>query len=158
MKILIKNGHVIDPENGIDEVTDIFIEDGVVSEVGVDTDLEGIDMEVIDATGMCVAPGLVDMHVHLREPGQEYKEDIESGTMAAAFGGVTSVACMPNTNPVVDNEAIVKFIKSKAEESGYVNVYPVGAISKGLEGKYLAEIGEMAFAGAVAVSDDGCRL
>lgn len=155
MKILIKNGHVIDPENGIDEVTDIFIENGVVSEVGVDPDLEGIDMEVIDATGMCVAPGLVDMHVHLREPGQEYKEDIESGTMAAAFGGVTSVACMPNTNPVVDNEAIVKFIKSKAEESGYVNVYPVGAISKGLEGKYLAEIGEMAFAGAVAVSDDG---
>ena len=146
---------MIDPENGIDEVTDVFVENGVISEVGVDPDLEGVEMEVIDAEGMCVAPGLVDMHVHLREPGQEYKEDIESGTMAAAFGGVTSVACMPNTDPVVDNEAVVKFIKAKAEETGYVNVFPIGAISKGLEGQYLAEMGEMAFAGAVAVSDDG---
>ena len=155
MKILIKNGRVIDPANGIDKITDIFVENGVISEVGADPDLEGVEMEVIDASGMCVAPGLVDMHVHLREPGQEYKEDIESGTLAAAFGGVTSVACMPNTDPVVDNEAIVSFIKTKAEEVGYVNVFPIGAVSKGLEGKYLAEIGEMVFAGAVAVSDDG---
>ena len=155
MKILIKNGRVIDPANGIDKITDIFVENGVISEVGADPDLEGVEMEVIDASGMCVAPGLVDMHVHLRDPGQEYKEDIESGTLAAAFGGVTSVACMPNTDPVVDNEAIVSFIKTKAEEVGYVNVFPIGAVSKGLEGKYLAEIGEMVFAGAVAVSDDG---
>lgn len=155
MKILIKNGRVIDPANGIDKITDIYVENGVISEVGADPDLEGVEMEVIDASGMCVAPGLVDMHVHLREPGQEYKEDIESGTLAAAFGGVTSVACMPNTDPVVDNEAIVSFIKTKAEEVGYVNVFPIGAVSKGLEGKYLAEIGEMVFAGAVAVSDDG---
>ncbi len=155
MRILIKNGHVIDPANGIDEVTDIFVENGIISEVGTDPDLEGIDMEIIDAEGMCVAPGLVDMHVHLREPGQEYKEDIESGTMAAVFGGVTSVACMPNTEPVADNEAIVRFIKTKADECGYANVFPIGAISKGLEGKYLAEMGEMAFAGAVGVSDDG---
>lgn len=155
MKILIKNGRVIDPANGIDKITDIYVEKGVISEVGADPDLEGVEMEVIDASGMCVAPGLVDMHVHLREPGQEYKEDIESGTLAAAFGGVTSVACMPNTDPVVDNEAIVSFIKTKAEEVGYVNVFPIGAVSKGLEGKYLAEIGEMVFAGAVAVSDDG---
>lgn len=155
MKILIKNGRVIDPANGIDKITDIYVENGVISEVGADPDLEGVEMEVIDASGMCVAPGLVDMHVHLREPGQEYKEDIESGTLAAAFGGVTSVACMPNTDPVVDNEAIVSFIKTKAEEVGYVNVFPIGAVSKGLEGKYLAEIGDMVFAGAVAVSDDG---
>lgn len=155
MRILIKNGRVIDPVNKIDTVTDILIEDGMISEVGVDPDLEGIDMEVIDASGKCVVPGLVDMHVHLREPGQEYKEDIESGTMAAAFGGVTSVACMPNTEPVVDNESVVRYIKTRAAEAGYANVFPIGAISKGLEGNYLAEIGEMAFAGAVGVSDDG---
>ena len=155
MKILIKNGRVIDPANGIDKVTDVFVDNGVIAEVGVDPDLEGVEMEVIDAEGKIVAPGLVDMHVHLREPGQEYKEDIETGTRAAVFGGVTSVACMPNTEPVVDNEAVVRFIKQRAQEVGYANVYPVGAISKGLEGKYLAEIGEMAFAGAVAVSDDG---
>lgn len=155
MKILIKNGHVIDPANGIDEVTDIFIDNGVISEIGVDPDLAGVEMEVIDATGKIVAPGLVDMHVHLREPGQEYKEDIETGTKAAVYGGVTSVACMPNTDPVCDNEAVVTYIKSRAKEVGYANVYPIGAISKGQEGKYLAEIGEMAFAGAVAVSDDG---
>lgn len=155
MKILIKNGHVIDPANGIDEVTNIFIDNGVISEVGVNPDLDGIDMEVIDASGKIVAPGLVDMHVHLREPGQEYKEDIESGTKAAVFGGVTSVACMPNTDPVCDNEAVVTYIKSRAAEAGYANVYPIGAVSKGQEGKFLAEIGEMVFAGAVAISDDG---
>lgn len=155
MKLLIKNGHVIDPANGIDKMTDIYVENGVISEIGDESELSGIDMAIIDAEGKIVAPGLVDMHVHLREPGQEYKEDIETGTRAAAFGGVTSVACMPNTDPVVDNATVVSYIKTRAEEVGYVNVYPIGAISKGLEGKYLAEIGEMAFAGAVAVSDDG---
>lgn len=155
MRILIKNGHVVDPVNKIDEVTDILVEDGIISEVGVDPDLDGIDMEIIDASGKYVVPGLVDMHVHLREPGQEYKEDIETGTRAAVYGGVTSVACMPNTEPVVDNEAVVRYIKTRADEVGYANVFPVGAISKGLEGNYLSEIGEMAFAGAVAVSDDG---
>lgn len=155
MKLLIKNGHVIDPANGIDKVTDIYVENGVISEIGEQQELSGIDMAIIDAAGKIVAPGLVDMHVHLREPGQEYKEDIETGTRAAVCGGVTSVACMPNTEPVADNAAIINYIKSRADEVGYVNVYPIGAISKGLEGKYLAEIGEMAFAGAVAVSDDG---
>lgn len=155
MKILIKNGHVIDPVNNIDAVTDIFIDKGVIAEVGNDLGLEGLDMEIIDASGKIVAPGLVDMHCHLRDPGQEYKEDIETGTRSAAAGGITSVACMPNTSPVVDSEAIVTYIKSKAKETGYVNVYPIGAISKGLMGKELAEIGEMKFAGAVAVSDDG---
>lgn len=155
MKLLIKNGRVIDPANGIDKVTDIFIENGIISEVGVDPDLEGLEIQIIDAAGKIVAPGLVDMHVHLREPGQEYKEDIETGTKAAVMGGVTSVACMPNTEPVVDNEAVVSYIKSRASEAGYANVYPVGAISKGLNGKELAEIGSMRYAGAVAISDDG---
>ena len=156
MKILIKNGHVIDPANGIDEVTDIYVKDGVIAEIGKNNDLDGVEnAQVIDATGKIVAPGLVDMHVHLREPGQEYKEDIETGTRAAVYGGVTSVACMPNTDPVCDNETVVRYIKERAKEVGYANVYPVGAISKGLEGQYLSEIGEMVFNGAVAITDDG---
>lgn len=155
MKLLIQNGHVIDPANGIDEVTDIYVDNGKICEVGVNPDLEGVEMQIIDASGKIVAPGLVDMHVHLREPGQEYKEDIESGTRAAIVGGITSVACMPNTDPVVDNESVVSYIKMRAKEAGYANVYPVGAISKGLKGKELAEIGMMRFAGAVAISDDG---
>lgn len=155
MKILIKNGRVIDPANNIDKVTDIFIDKGIISEIGSDLELDGIDMEIIDAAGKIVTPGLVDMHCHLRDPGQEYKEDIESGTRSAAVGGITSVVCMPNTKPVIDSEPIVTYITSKAKEVGYVNVYPIGAISKGLEGKELAEIGELKFAGAVAISDDG---
>ena len=155
MKILIKNGHVIDPANGVDKVTDIFVSGRLISEVGVDPDLEGVEMVVIDAKGKIVAPGLVDMHVHFRDPGQEYKEDIETGAKAAIAGGVTSVACMPNTDPVVDNEAVVSYIINKAKEVGYAGVYPIGAVSKGLKGKELAEIGSMRFAGAVAVSDDG---
>lgn len=155
MRILIKGGRVIDPANNIDKVTDVFIDKGVISEIGDNLELDGLDMEVIDASGKIVSPGLVDMHCHLRDPGQEYKEDIETGTKSAAMGGITSVACMPNTNPVIDNEAIVTYIRSKAKEVGYVNVYPIGAISKGLEGKELAEIGELKFAGAVAISDDG---
>ena len=155
MRILIKNGRVIDPENGIDKVTDIFVDKGVISEIGDNLELEGIEMEVIDAKGKIVTPGLVDMHCHLRDPGQEYKEDIETGTRAAVMGGITSVACMPNTKPVVDNEAVVSYIINKAKEVGYCNVYPIGAVSKGLKGEELAEIGEMKFAGAVAISDDG---
>lgn len=155
MKILIKGGRVIDPANNIDKVTDVFVDKGVISETGNDLELDGIDMEVINASGKIVAPGLVDMHCHLRDPGQEYKEDIETGTKSAAMGGITSVACMPNTKPAIDNEAVVTYIKTKAKEVGYVNVYPIGAISKGLEGKELSEIGELKFAGAVAVSDDG---
>ena len=155
MKIFIKGGHVLDPVNNIDEVTNILVEDGVISEVGNDPDLEGVAMEVIDAEGMYVVPGLVDMHCHLRDPGQEYKEDIETGTKAALAGGITSVACMPNTEPVIDNEAVISYVINKAKESGYVNVFPIGAVSKGLNGTERAEIGAMKFAGAVAVSDDG---
>ena len=155
MRILIKGGRAIDPENGIDKVTDIFVDKGVISEIGDNLELDGIEMEVIDAKGKIVSPGLVDMHCHLRDPGQEYKEDIETGTRAAVMGGITSVACMPNTKPVVDNEAVVSYIINKAKEVGYCNVYPIGAVSKGLKGEELAEIGEMKFAGAVAISDDG---
>ncbi|MCX7715710.1 MAG: dihydroorotase [Clostridia bacterium] len=155
MKILIKGGRIIDPRNNMDTVTDIYIEKGIISEIGTDLDPEGLEIEVIDARGKIVAPGLVDMHCHLREPGFEYKEDIESGTKSAAMGGFTSVACMPNTNPVIDNAAVVKYIVSKAESLGYANVYPIGAISKGLKGEELAEIGELKFAGVVGISDDG---
>lgn len=155
MKILIKGGHVVDPVNKTDEVKDILVEDGVIAEVGEIGDISSVRLEVIDASGMYVVPGLVDMHCHLREPGQEYKEDIETGTRSALAGGITSVACMPNTEPVIDNEAIISYVTNKAKECGYVNVFPIGAISKGLAGKELAEIGAMKFAGAVAVSDDG---
>ncbi len=155
MRILIKGGRVIDPENNIDKVTDVFIDKGVISEIGDDLGLEGIDMEVIDAAGKIVSPGFVDMHCHLRDPGQEYKEDIETGTRSAVMGGITSIACMPNTKPVADNETVISYIINKAKEVGYVNVYPIGAVSKGLKGEELAEIGEMKFAGAVAISDDG---
>lgn len=155
MKILIKNGRVIDPKNHIDDTLDIYIENGVICDMEKNLELDGLGIEVIDAMGKIVAPGLVDMHCHLRDPGQEYKEDIETGTMSAAMGGFTSVACMPNTSPVIDNAQIVEYIKSKSAAVGRVNVYPIGAITKGLKGEELAEIGEMKFAGAVAVSDDG---
>lgn len=154
MKILIKGGRIVDAKNNVDKIADLLVNDGVIAEISENITTDGVD-EIIDAEGSVVAPGLVDMHVHLREPGQEYKEDIESGTRSALMGGVTSVACMPNTKPVIDCEPIVSYIKTKAKEVGHVNVYPVGSISKGLEGKELSEIGELKHAGAVAVSDDG---
>ena len=154
MKILIKGGRVVDPKNDFDKVADVLVDNGVISEIGENINADG-DVTVIDAEGKIVSPGLVDMHSHLRDPGQEYKEDIESGTRSAAMGGITSIACMPNTKPVTDSEPIVTYIKTKAKEVGHVNVYPIGSISKGLEGKELAEIGELKNAGAVAISDDG---
>ncbi|NTV88909.1 MAG: dihydroorotase [Clostridiales bacterium] len=154
MRLLIKNGHVIDPKTGRDGKFDILIENGIIEDIGNDyNDISNCDM--IDAAGKYVLPGLVDAHCHLRDPGQEYKEDIESGTKSAAKGGFTSIACMPNTEPVIDNEAVVKYILGKAAAEGYVNVYPIGAISKGQKGEELAEIGDLKFAGAVAISDDG---
>ena len=154
MKILIKGGRVVDPKNDFDKVADVLVDNGVISEIGENINADG-DVTVIDAEGKIVSPGLVDMHSHLRDPGQEYKEDIESGTRSAAMGGITSIACMRNTKPVTDSEPIVTYIKAKAKEVGHVNVYPIGSISKGLEGKELAEIGELKNAGAVAISDDG---
>lgn len=155
MRILIKNGRVLDPKNQIDSVMDVYIEDGEIVQMEPDIDMDGGDIEEIDATGLIVAPGLVDMHCHLREPGFEYKEDIETGTRSAAMGGFTSIACMPNTKPVVDNRAVVEYIINRAKEAGVVNVYPIGAATKGLKGEELAEIGELKFAGVVAISDDG---
>ncbi len=155
LRILIKNGHVIDPKNNRDGLLDIFIENGVIMEIDKELDYSGGEILIIDAKGKLVLPGLIDMHCHLREPGYEYKEDIESGTRSAAIGGFTSIACMPNTKPVIDNQAIVEYIKLKSESVGLVNVYPIGAITKGLKGEELSEIGELKFAGIVAVSDDG---
>jgi len=155
LRILIKGGHVIDPKNSIDEILDVYIEDGVISEIGKDLEYGGLDTEVIDAKGMVVSPGLIDMHCHLRDPGFEYKEDIESGTKSAAKGGFTTIACMHNTNPPIDNKAVVEYIFSKAKDAGYVNVFPIGAITKGLKGEELSDIGELKFAGVVGISDDG---
>lgn len=153
MKLTIKNGHVVDVRTGRNGIFDIVIEKGIIKEIGKNIEVTGGD--VIDATGKYVIPGLVDAHCHLRDPGYEYKEDIESGTASAAMGGFTSVACMPNTNPPIDNQAVVKYVINKAKQEGYVNVYPIGTITKGQKGEELAEIGELKFAGAVAISDDG---
>ncbi len=153
MKLLIKNGRIFDGKSATNKVSDILIEDGIIVEI--DNELDSTGCEIIDAKEMYVLPGLVDAHCHLRDPGFEYKEDIESGTRSAAKGGFTSIACMPNTNPVLDNEAMIMYILNKAKTDGIVNVYPIGAVSKGLKGEELSEIGEIKFAGAVALSDDG---
>ena len=152
--ILIRGGRVIDPKNGVDAVIDVLVLDGKIAEVGENLSAEGV--KVMDAAGRVVAPGFIDMHCHLRDPGQEYKEDIVSGTRAAARGGFTGVCCMPNTSPVNDCAAVTRYILEKAETQGSgVHVYPVGAVSKGLEGKEMAEIGRMKQAGIIAISDDG---
>lgn len=154
-KILIRNGRVIDPANGVDGVCDVLIENGRIA--AVHPNIQAIDdAHVIDAAGKVVAPGFIDMHCHLRDPGLEYKEDLITGTRSAARGGFTGVCCMPNTNPVNDNASVTRYILEKAEAKGSgVHVYPVGAISKDLEGKEMAEIGRMKQAGIVAISDDG---
>ncbi len=153
MKLLIKNGHIVDAKSGIDDIFDLLVIEGRIAGISKNIDNDGC--EVINAKGKYVLPGLVDAHCHLRDPGFEYKENLESGTRSAAMGGFTSIACMPNTNPVIDNEAVVKYILNKAVQEGYVNVFPIGAITKGQKGEELAEIGELKFAGAVALSDDG---
>ncbi len=153
MKILIKGGRVLDPAHGIDGFLDILIDDGKIGRIG--KNLQAADAEVIDAADKVVVPGLIDIHVHLRDPGYEYKEDIISGTRAAAAGGFTSVACMPNTDPVNDNKAVTLYILRKAQDEGAVNVFPVGSITKGLKGESLAEMGELKEAGCLALSDDG---
>ncbi|HLB25014.1 MAG TPA: dihydroorotase [Nitrospirota bacterium] len=154
MPILIKNGRIIDPARGLDEARDIYIEGERISEVPKNGG-SGKGVEVIDAAGKLVVPGLIDMHCHLREPGFEYKENIASGTRAAAAGGFTTVCCMPNTSPVNDNRSVTEFILKQAESAGYCRVIPVGAVTKGSAGAELAEIGDMAGAGCRAFSDDG---
>lgn len=154
MKIVIQGGRIIDPANGVDGVYDLLIEDGKIK--GMEQSLPVIDgARVINAQGKLVTPGLVDMHVHLREPGREDKETIATGCAAAVAGGVTSLACMPNTVPVNDNKSVTEFILNRAREKNLVNVYPVGAISKGLKGEELSEMAELCEAGVCAYSDDG---
>ncbi len=152
-KLLLKGGRIVDPAQGIDETADLMIDDGLIVGVGAGLDANGAD--VLDVSGCVVAPGFIDMHVHLREPGQEYKETIKSGTEAAAAGGFTGVACMPNTSPVNDHRAITELIIERANEEGVVPVYPIGCVSVGQRGEALAEIGELVDGGCVAVSDDG---
>ena len=156
MLTVIKGGRVIDPGN-LDDILDIVIADGKIVEIKQDALAGGANKEskIIDASGKIVAPGLIDMHVHLRDPGYEYKETIETGSRAAAFGGFTAVCCMPNTNPVNDCRQVTEYIVKKAVKADIVRVYPVAAISKGLKGDRLCEYGELKDAGAIAVSDDG---
>jgi len=156
MLLVIKGGRVLDPGN-LDGIMDIFIKDGKIVEIKTDglADGEHPESKTIDASGKIVIPGLIDMHVHLREPGYEHKETIETGCRSAVVGGFTGVCCMPNTNPVNDCKAVTEYILTKAREAGTARVYPVAAISKGSQGEDLCEYQELKAAGAVAVSDDG---
>lgn len=152
MKLLLRKGIVTDCRKKR-EFYDVLIEDGIIK--GIDKNIEVDDAEVIDVKGKYVMPGFIDVHTHLREPGYEYKETIKTGTVAAAKGGFTEILCMPNTNPVIDNRLMVEYVRFKAEKEGVVRVYPVGAITKGLMGEEISEIGEMVGAGIKAISDDG---
>ena len=154
MRILIKGGRVLDPYTGRDGQADVLIDKGCIAAVAPELSAEGA-CEVLDACGLVVCPGLIDMHVHLREPGEEYKETIATGTAAAAAGGFTAVACMANTQPVNDCAAVTRAIREKAATEGVVKVLPVGALTRGLEGRELTEAGDLRAAGCVALSDDG---
>jgi dihydroorotase len=156
MDLCLRGGRVIDPRRNHDAEADVLLRDGVVARVGAGiASGAGGSLRVIDARGLWVVPGLIDLHTHLREPGHEYKEDIATGTRAAAAGGFTAVCAMPNTTPPNDSRAVTELIVGRAREVGAVRVYPVGAISKGLAGEQLSEMGELKDAGCVAVSDDG---
>lgn len=152
-KLVVKNGRVVDPSQNIDRVADVAIEHGVIRDIAENLDATGA--EVFDASRLVVAPGFIDMHVHLREPGFEHSETIESGSRSAAAGGFTSICCMPNTHPVNDNATVTHFILERARERAVVNVYPIGAITKDSAGEELAAIASMKEAGIVAISDDG---
>lgn len=150
---VIAGGHVIDPSQGLLGVFNVFVTDGIISEISNRTPPD--NYETIDARGLVVTPGFIDIHTHLREPGFEYKEDIETGGMAAVAGGFTTILCMPNTKPVNDNVDTTRYILNRAREVGLIKIIPVGAISKGLEGRVLADIKGMAKEGILAISDDG---
>jgi dihydroorotase len=154
MKRLLRGGRVVDPTQGIDGACDVLIDDGRIARVGQDLPADGA--EVVDvAAGLVVCPGFIDMHVHLREPGQEHKETVATGVAAAVAGGFTAVACMPNTNPVNDNAGVTELILRKAAEAGLARVYPIGAVSRGQKGEQLADIAELHAAGCIAITDDG---
>ncbi len=153
MKLLLKNARLVDPKSGIDDRRDVLIANGRIERV--DRTLPADGATVHDLSGLCICPGFIDMHVHLREPGQEWKETIATGTRAAAAGGFTGVACMPNTQPPIDSRSVVEFVLAQAREHGAVPVYPIGCVSKGQQGVELAEMGDMAVAGARGFSDDG---
>ncbi len=154
-RLLVRGGRIVDPSRGVDAVGDLVIEDG---RIAARPKGHASADEVLDATGLVVAPGLVDMHVHFREPGREEEETIASGARAAVHGGFTTVACMPNTEPAVDNEASAEFVFLQAERAGAAHVRPIGAVTKGRKGEELAEIGQLARGGAVAFSDDGAPI
>src|SRR4051794_291624 len=153
--ILLKGGRVVDPVNGRDGVFDVLIDGDRIARVGRDLPMPN-GVAVVDVpSGLIVCPGLIDIHVHLREPGQEHKETVATGTLAAVVGGFTAVACMPNTTPVNDNAGITEYILKKAGEANLARVFPIGAVSRGQKGEELAEIAEMHAAGCVAITDDG---
>jgi dihydroorotase len=154
-KRLLKGGHVVDPMNGRNGVFDVLLEGERIARVGRDLPVEDGVAVLEIASGLVVCPGLIDMHVHLREPGQEHKETVATGTAAAVAGGFTAVACMPNTSPVNDNAGVTEYILKKAAEAGLARVYPIGAVSRGQKGEQLADIAELKQAGCVAVTDDG---
>ena len=156
MRTLVKGGRIVDPAQGIDANLDVLIENGFVARIG--EHLEAADARVVDAANAIVAPGFVDMHVHLREPGQTHKETIATGTAAAVAGGFTAVACMPNTEPALDSAAIVSEVVRRADAAGLARVYPVGALTRGRAGKELAPYHLLADAGCVAFSDDGSTV
>lgn len=154
MKILIKNGRIINPATQMDEVSDLYIEGSIVKQIGKHLHIDQVD-QTIEASGYWVVPGLIDVHIHLREPGFEYKETIATGTASAAKGGFTTICPMPNTQPTIDCEALVKFVRDKADSEGVVHVLPIGAITKGQKGEELSDIGQMKAAGICALSEDG---
>ena len=156
MKLLIKHGRVVDPVNSTVSIQDLYIENGKV--VQLEKDIRQEADQIIDATGLVICPGLVDMHVHLRDPGLTYKEDIFTGTAAAAHGGVTAVACMANTDPVVDTPEQIQYIKDKAAQANGVHVYPIAAVSMGMRGEEPSDADALKKAGAIALSDDGCNV
>lgn len=153
-KLIVKGGRVVDPATGTDGAFDVLIEDGRIRRVGRDLPVDGAEVYDVPA-GAVVAPGLIDIHVHLREPGQEHKETVATGTLSAVTGGFTAVACMPNTDPVNDHAGITQFILKKAADAGLARVYPIGAVSLGSRGEQMAELGEQKAAGCVAFTDDG---
>ena len=158
LPLLLRNGRVIDPAREFDQVTDLWLADGLVAGIGPRPAWVIGDVKPIDCSGLIVSPGLIDMHVHLREPGREEDETIATGTEAAVAGGVTSVACMPNTEPALDTRMAVEFVVHQAERAGFCNVFPIGAVTKNREGKELAELGGLAEGGAVAFTDDGAPV